>query len=360
MENQVYHHPKADELNKLEEIKRQAKLENNREKFENANNQIKQIIKENQIQVPNNFKELPLETQKSIINIKINEAKVLNDTDAVAYYSSVLRDIDNKINSKSDIKSRQEEKINQEVNETEIKKENIQTEEKHEEKEKSEEEKKEPQVIKGEKTTLTAYENNIKIESDYLSIKTNSKNTSLNTNLYGLLISIALIDVNKKVDLNEDINNVLKNATTEEDFNDIYKFINDIKIGETGTTLAILLEPYVRNYQNNLDKNNTEITEEVQVQNKVSNKLDDISKKKELLDMNLDELQNTNLKNPDDLYQVSGRYKKLITAAESELNSLNDQDKQKLRLIIDEMQSKITSINRYAEEIENLSRNMKM
>ena len=347
MENQTFNHPKANELNRLEEIKRQAKLENNKEKFDEANKQIKQIIKENEFQIPSNFNELPLETQKSIIQIKINESRVFNDTDAINYWTSIIQEIDNKINNKKDIKSKQEEKINQEENEIKETKEVIIAEKTNEDKEKSEKAKNEPQVIKGEHTTLIKDGNSTKLTSKYLDINISTNNQNLYSSLDKLLTEIALMDLETSSNnIDNTYKEVINNIKTEQDKKDVLEFAKSINIGKSGSNIALFLNSFVE-----INNNNKEIINE-NINNNTTKQVDDINKRKELLDMSFDDLQNNKTKDPDDFYQISGRYNKLMTDAESILKSLEGQDKYSMQIMIDEIQSKIRNIKNYAEMIE--------
>ena len=311
MENNRIHHPQSERLNQLEEIKKQARIENNREKFEKAQSEIKSIIKTNEFKIPDNFKELPIENQKDIIQIKINEAVVLENSDIQAYWRNVLKNLENNVNNNSN----QIEK-----------------------------------TITGEKSKLTSINGKVSIESDYLNIGVNSNNNNIKQNLQDFLITIALADIGKTPsNMNEEYLKILKSANNDQDIEDLKAFSKSIRIGSTGEIISELMNGDINriSMQNTKSKeeNDTNITE-----SKNTTGIDIINKNKELLDMQLDDLQQAKAKDPNDFRILANKYKKLITEIDS--LSLSDEERKETQRITTELEGKIDNIKHYAELIE--------
>lgn len=346
MENQVIHHPKANELNQLEEIKRQAKAENNKEKYEQAVQKIKQIIRENPLPINKNLLNLPEETQKSIIQIKIKESKVLEDEMAVEYWTRILNNIGKEENKNHQMNNNKEK--NNEVKENNTKQDNGEVER-----------------IKGKNSELIKYKNgNIRITSDYLSLNINSNNKKLEHALGDFLITLALTDLKLGVKIESELDEVLQTVKTEEDMNDLNNFIKSINIGEnsTGALLSQLLPAYIKRYFNT-QNNNQEISnksettdkvkqDETEIKNrKFDNMLYDVTRNKELLDMQLDELQTGKQKDPDEFTALSTKYSNLI----DELHELlhKNPDNIEIKKLIEEAEITKTGIKRMASMLED-------
>lgn len=361
MENQVIHPPKANELNQLEEIKRQAKKENNKEKYDQAVRKIKQIVSENPLPIDNNFLNLPKETQKSIIQIKINEAKVLDDDVAIEYWTRTLNSI-----GEEDKKNNQQNN-SQQSNNNEEKKEEVKTHN-------SKQDNNEVERIKGKNSELIRYENgNVRITSDYLSLNVNSNNKQLEHALGSFLITLALVDLKREVKIENELNEILQTVKAEEDMNDLNTFIKNINIGEntTGEVLSQLIPAYVKKYFNDQSKkqekdNNQEISNKNETADKIKqddseiqtrafeNRLYDVTRKKELLDMQLDELQTGKQKNPDAFIAMSSKYSNLI----DELHELlhKNPDNLEIKKLIEEAEITKSGTKRMASMVEETNR----
>lgn len=90
-------HPRANELNELERQKQIAKQNNDEVAYNYAQQCIIKIIKENRMQVsPEQWGSFTNEQKESYIQIKIREAKILNDKDEFNYWLASLNNLKEK------------------------------------------------------------------------------------------------------------------------------------------------------------------------------------------------------------------------------------------------------------------------
>ena len=90
----LYRHPKADELNKLESKKRMAKQNNDVLLYQQLQNEIENVIRNNRAQVnPKQWDKMSNEERKSFMQIKRQEAKILKDEDEFNYWNANLNNL---------------------------------------------------------------------------------------------------------------------------------------------------------------------------------------------------------------------------------------------------------------------------
>lgn len=90
-------HPRSNELNELEKQKQIAKQNNDEVAYNYAQQCIIKIIRENRMQVsPEQWDAFTKQQKESYIQIKMGEAKVLNDKDEFNYWLASLNNIKQK------------------------------------------------------------------------------------------------------------------------------------------------------------------------------------------------------------------------------------------------------------------------
>lgn len=90
----IIRHTKADELNELEKKKQLAKQNNDESTYNYVNQCIEKIIRENRMQVtPEQWNSYTSEQKESYIQIKMQEARVLNDKNEFNYWLTLLNSI---------------------------------------------------------------------------------------------------------------------------------------------------------------------------------------------------------------------------------------------------------------------------
>lgn len=131
----LYRHPKADKLNEIESKKQIAKQNNDVLLYRQLQTEIENIIRNNRAKVsPQQWNEMNIEERKSFIQIKMMEAKILNDKDEFNYWNANLNSQNLKAKEGLQIKENQQppynsastqeqskdkyQQINQEVEET--------------------------------------------------------------------------------------------------------------------------------------------------------------------------------------------------------------------------------------------------
>lgn len=91
-ENQLFQHPKAQELNELEKRKQTAKQNGDQSAVEYYQKAIEKIVRENELSIPpEEWDKLSVEQKISYCKIKMNEAKVFKDEVNYNYWSSNLK-----------------------------------------------------------------------------------------------------------------------------------------------------------------------------------------------------------------------------------------------------------------------------
>lgn len=101
-------HPRANELNELERQKQLARQNNDEVSYKYIQSSIEKIIRKNRMQIsPEKWDSYTIEQKESYIQIKMKEAKILNDKDEFNYWLAILNDLKEKniVNSTSKIDS---------------------------------------------------------------------------------------------------------------------------------------------------------------------------------------------------------------------------------------------------------------
>lgn len=107
-----FSHPKAADLNYLEEQKRIAKQNNDHEAYNYAVKNIEKIVRENPITVSQEQWNTMSQNQRiDYIKLKLNESKVLGDRDAFNYWNSNLKTIQNNPIASNDESKAEESKV---------------------------------------------------------------------------------------------------------------------------------------------------------------------------------------------------------------------------------------------------------
>lgn len=104
-------HPRANELNELERQKQLARQNNDEVSYKYIQSSIEKIIRKNRMQIsPEKWDSYTIEQKESYIQIKMKEAKILNDKDEFNYWLAILNDLKEKniVNSTSKIDSNSE------------------------------------------------------------------------------------------------------------------------------------------------------------------------------------------------------------------------------------------------------------
>lgn len=279
------------------------------------------------------------ESIKQLIEI----AKQNNNPELVQKLTEALELAKSNQNTQEDIKLKSQESINQEVNiNQEAKKEEVIEQTKEEEKQDKlkEEDIKKMAIGEVSKLIITKTNNHI-LESKYMDMKPNTKNSDLRIDLENILVTLALDDVAKKKNATEKLYKLLDAYQKPEDVNDIQIFLNDIaKIGNVGLEAK---ESITNNYDNNHKK---------EVFNRYFD--DEYEKKKkdaDLLDMELDELHRKPNKNPNGYEEIIGSYNFLIQRLEElydeTTNKVSIEKTQKLEETIKQLKNKVADIKKY-------------
>lgn len=93
----LYQHPMANELNELERQKRIAKQNGDEDAYKYAQSNIERIITQNQATIsPEKWDSLNIDEQISFVGLKINESKILRDKDAFDYWNASLNNLKQK------------------------------------------------------------------------------------------------------------------------------------------------------------------------------------------------------------------------------------------------------------------------
>lgn len=254
--------------------------------------------------------------QIDIIKKMIEDAKNNNDQVAVEYYTKALE---------------REEKIqkNEEVLKT---------------------------VTRG-KTTLTTFKNgNVQLASEYMDVKVDAKNKMIKHELQHILVSISVDELKEKTDEKpksiSELKSLVSRTNTEEDLNDISNYLDSVaKVGDFGTKISESMQRSILMQRNQL----TGRTENYDISLELG--LNSIKKKIDMIDMELDEKTSASMKNPDDFYDIAGKYEKQIKELESLLQSVVESKmKEEIKRQIDDLQNRVTKIRRYAQGIEEAAR----
>lgn len=96
----LFPHPKSNELNELEKQKKIAKQNNDDVAYNYAQSNIERIIRKTPVAVtPEQWNSMNIEQQLSFIQLKMNEAKILDDKDTFDYWNSNFINLQQKKNS---------------------------------------------------------------------------------------------------------------------------------------------------------------------------------------------------------------------------------------------------------------------
>lgn len=93
----LYQHPMANELNELERQKQIAKQNNDEDAYKYAQSNIERIIDQNQATIsPEKWDSLSIDEQIAFVRLKINESKILHDKGAFDYWNASLNKLEQK------------------------------------------------------------------------------------------------------------------------------------------------------------------------------------------------------------------------------------------------------------------------
>lgn len=99
----LFHHPRAEELNNLEKQKQIAKQNKDQVAYNNAQSSIEKIIRETRVEVSQEqWDKMSLPQKISFVQVKINEAKILHDEyDELKYWNANLEHLKSKLDEES-------------------------------------------------------------------------------------------------------------------------------------------------------------------------------------------------------------------------------------------------------------------
>lgn len=104
----LYRHPKADELNEIERKKQIARQNNDISLYRQLQNELENIIRTNRAQVsPQQWDSMSNDERKSYVQLKMMEAKVLNDEDDFNYWNANLNYLSSKVQEESQVRNYQ-------------------------------------------------------------------------------------------------------------------------------------------------------------------------------------------------------------------------------------------------------------
>ena len=104
----LYRHPKADELNEIERKKQIARQNNDISLYRQLQNELENIIRTNRAQVsPQQWDSMSNDERKSFVQLKMMEAKVLNDEDDFNYWNANLNYLSSKVQEESQVRNSQ-------------------------------------------------------------------------------------------------------------------------------------------------------------------------------------------------------------------------------------------------------------
>lgn len=328
-----YTHPKKKELIELEK-----ELNETTDQFERQVIKInmQEIIRDNMIQVDNNlFPILSKEEQLRIAQMKKEEAIILEEQSQIDYWTNFI----NSLNP--------EEKNNQTTIEN--------TNQEEQPKKQDDDIKK---IVANGVSTLTIFKSRKPIlESPYMDVKVQSSNIKLKINLESLLVELALDDAVKNNNFIEAYKKILETAQTEQDVRDMLNFLQAISsVGELGAKYNNSLIPETQKHMQEIS--NKPKQEEKPKTLDITNKLNEINKSIEILDMELDAVKHDKRGvDPEDLYAIAKKYEDKIEDLEDLYKNEIDKSKQiELEFKIDELRKKAKDIRAYASQIEEIAK----
>lgn len=196
-------------------------------------------------------------------------------------------------------------------------------------------------VLKGQCSTLTtSKDGETKLESEYYNIKVNCQNKDMAIQLRSSLTYLALADIdfdNTYEQLISILFKALYKAKNEKDLEDIESFL--ILVKGHNTEIDYFIDHFNEIVQNNgpdilkmEDETKQDLIDDLDRKRKSSkeNKLEKIINKKELLDMQVDELRNKPMKNPDEYYTLLRDYEELGRELETIIESTNNESNKRL------------------------------
>lgn len=296
-----------------------------------------------------------IEEKISIIKNIIDEIKLLGDEDQLAYWETNLNRLQEEQLKTEDIKLKQQEKVNEERNINVENKEIIQVEDNKEKEEEKKEENKEIEATatKGN-TTMTKYKDgNIRVDSDYIGIKVQANNPILKIKLEELLMTITTDEISGNNKFADRYIELLKQAKSQQDINDMLNFLKSIStVGVLGQTYDMVLTNYTEHYIENVNG------KRLDAETTSKEKEEDITKKLEMLDMQLDEISNGRTKDPDDYRKLATEYQKQADKLEQVLETtVNETKREELEKKIKDLQKKSHDLIEHAENIEKIAIN---
>ena len=249
-------------------------------------------------------------------------------------------------------------------------------------------------------TTLNRYESGkTLISSDYFDVKSKANNPFLSVSLCSAIYGIAVDELNikngKELESIESFINIIKNAKTQEDINDIERVLNSIaKVGPTGAILNDKLKEYINNKKDLINKTENISSDYIgnpitiekdkhieETNNKESNSINEnkpieqntnketiftneIKKNRNkiaLLDMRLDEINNEQIKDPDDYYDLAGKYEKIANDLISLIQLTDNMKKRELvKEAINSLNNKAKDVRMNAKKIEELGSSFRL
>ncbi len=281
----------------------------------------------------------------------IEQAKATNNAVLVEQLNQALNTFLAQQKQQEDIKLKSQENINQEENKTqEVKKEEVIQETKvEEEKQNKIKEEDIQKEATGEVSRLVTMKNgNHILESDYMQITSNAKNSNLRTDLNSILVTLALDDVTKRTKATAELYEILDKYEDPDDIEDIQAFLDDIaKIGKVGLEARESIanydmdqrkETFNRYFEDEYDKRKRNV---------------------DLLDMEYDELRSKPMKNPDDFEEMIDRYNALIQKLEKlydeTANKVDIEKTQQIEATIQYLKDRITSIKKYYTSLKEVA-----
>ena len=83
------HHPKAEQLNALQESLKQAEADGDPDAIKGINNAMKMVVDRNRLEVtPEQYDNLSKDDRKRFLKIKMQEAKILGDKDEFGFWNA--------------------------------------------------------------------------------------------------------------------------------------------------------------------------------------------------------------------------------------------------------------------------------
>ena len=207
------------------------------------------------------------------------------------------------------------------------------------------------------KTTLTTFKNgNVQLASEYMDVKVNAKNKMIKHELEHILVTISLDELREKSGEKfkspQELNGLINRTNTEEDLDDISNYLDSVaKVGDFGTGISESMQRSLLDRRDRLNGRTENYDMSLELE------LNDINKKIDMIDMELDEKMSANMKDPDDFYDIAGKYEKQIKELESLLCFINDsKKKEEIKKQMADLKTQAINLRRYAKSIEEVAK----